>query len=127
MMYNELVTDYFFHPLHVGELTTINPFSVVVTSSAQISPFMQLSLQCDALGKITKALFKTNGDPFTIAGLEWICRAFEREDMDINFPMTHQQIMVELKMPSQYFPRAIALEKIALDAITQLKKRNQYE
>ena len=124
MMYNKLVTDYFFHPLHVGELATITPFSVVVTSSAQISLFMQLSLQCDALGRITKALFKTNGDPFTIAGLEWICRAFEGENMDMNPPITHQQIMAELERPSQYFPRAIALEKIALDAITQLKKRN---
>lgn len=75
MMYNKLVEDCFFFPKHVGTLNLSEPRTVFF-STRQFSKEVVISLymQCDN-NKIVHAItFKSNGNPYVIASLEWLCR-----------------------------------------------------
>jgi nitrogen fixation protein NifU and related proteins len=75
MMYNKIVHDFFFFPLHIGTLDCLLPRTVYFRSE-QLSQniITDLYMQCDEDHTIRSMCYKTNGNPFMIASLEWLCR-----------------------------------------------------
>lgn len=124
MMYNKVVQDCFFHPRHVGELDLSNPFVVCV----QNQPVNQLNaihfyLKCEKNKLISRACFKTNGNPYVIAALEWLCRQIENRKIGALPPVSYQVFLSELEIPNHQYPIAIQIEGIYREALTLMSKK----
>lgn len=74
-MYNKLVEELFFFPKHVGVLDLSEPRTVYF-SNVQFSKEVVISLymQCDEVNVVKAVSFTSNGNPYVIALLEWLCR-----------------------------------------------------
>ncbi|RUR09050.1 iron-sulfur cluster assembly scaffold protein [Legionella sp. km772] len=75
MMYNELVEDCFFFPKHVGVLDSSEPRTVYYSNASfSKNAVISLYMQCTGDKRIKVICFKSNGNPYLIAALEWLCR-----------------------------------------------------
>lgn len=124
MMYNKVVQDYFFTPQHVG---------VIDTNAAQAIHFrmhrpkqrviIDFYLQCATNESIVKACFKTNGNPFIIAALEWLCRQLEHKKLD-DLPLFTQKTWMDLlALPVSQSPVAIQMNVLYQEVITLMKNK----
>lgn len=125
MMYNKIVQDCFFLPKHVGVLD-LSASLTVHFRSKQINQSMtkiDLYLQCTETALIYKACFKTIGNPYVIAALEWLCRQIEGRALD-NLPLINYQILIkELEIPTHQYPVAIQVEDVYKEVLTLMKKK----
>ena len=75
MMYNKMVQDCFFSPRHVGTLDSTEPRTVHASSGYLTrGVLIDLYLKCNETSRVISMCFKTNGDPYVIASLEFLCR-----------------------------------------------------
>ncbi len=122
MMYNKIVQECFFSPSHVGVLDLMAPLSVHYSCN-KMGVLIDLYSQCTAKKEIMKACFKTNGNPFVIAGLEWICRQIEGENLDA-LPILNYQVLVEqLDIPNSQYPVALHIETVYKEVLLLMKKK----
>ncbi|KTD78428.1 iron-sulfur cluster assembly scaffold protein [Legionella waltersii] len=124
MMYNDIVQDCFFNPLHVGTLDLKNPF-VVGLQREQLGQQNCVSffVQCSAKGVILQASFKCNGNPYMIAALEWICRQSEGKQLDGISKFSHDELIKLFEIPTKYYPAAIYIEGICKEIQNLMMKK----
>ncbi|MDP3268003.1 MAG: iron-sulfur cluster assembly scaffold protein, partial [Legionella sp.] len=115
MMYNKIVQDYFFEPQHIGSLDLRQPFTVHYrggSGNSNLNMIIDFYLQANQEGLIKKACFKTNGNPFIVAGLEWLCRQLEGKNQDQMKPISYRTLMELLEIPSTQSPIAVKMEEV---------------
>ncbi|HAT1844732.1 TPA: iron-sulfur cluster assembly scaffold protein [Legionella pneumophila] len=124
MMYNKIVQDYFFQPQHKGTLDLNDPFVIGVQSQ----PANQLNtvhfyIKYDKDKTISRARFKTNGNPYVIAAMEWVCCQIEGKTLKA-LPLIDFQILINvLQMPNSQYPVAVQIEGIYKEALTLMRKK----
>src|SRR4051794_35519775 len=95
MMYNDLVEHCFFEPQHLGILSPSQALCVNCrVGEAGRGDFFDLYLLCDNQGLILKARFKAYGNPYLIAGVEWLCRQLEGSTIN-EHPRIEYRLMVQ--------------------------------
>lgn len=121
MTYNEIVEDCFFYPKHVGVLDISQPFTCHArTSQSKQGVLIDLYVASNKNKTIQRACFKATGHPYIIAGLEWICREIEGQEL-FHLPILNYQVIVNaLQIPMVYYPLAIQVENVYQQAITLL-------
>ncbi|KTD59838.1 putative iron-sulpher cluster proteins NifU [Legionella sainthelensi] len=123
MMYNKIVQDYFFLPKHVGVIDLNHALTVMVKNSQKNQGIIELYLQCDSEGKILRACFKTNGNPYVIAGLEWLCRQLEGKAIDNVPQIDHLLIIKNLDIPIAQYPIALRILDIYKEVMLLIKNK----
>ena len=124
MMYNKIVNDFFFAPQHVGTIDLLDPLVVCFRSNREhCSVVIELYIQCNNKGLITKACFKTNGNPYVIACLEWLCRQMIDKEIDKLPCFNYQLLMKELEIPTSQYPVTLQIEEAGKEALLLMKKK----
>lgn len=127
MMYNRTVQDCFFSPRHAGVVDLNDHFTVVVKNNQKGQGIIELYMQCNSNGIIVRACFKTNGNPYVIASLEWLCRQVEGKTLDAAPQMDYQLIVKELNIPVAQYPIALRIIDVYKEALLLMKKTNRIE
>lgn len=113
MIYNDIIKDCFFEPKHVGsivlETTGVVHFRAEQTKQGAL---IDLYMQCDTQGLVTRMCFKTNGNPYIIAALEWLCRNCEGKLFKELPSFNYQQLIQVLEIPMTQFPIALQVEDV---------------
>ena len=124
-MYNKTVEDCFFKVQHSGLLNSSEPLTVHFRTSQNgpVLVIIDLYLQCDANGLIRQARFKTNGNPFVIAALEWLCRRIENQELITLSPLDYRLIITELAIPTAHYPIALQVEDTYKEAVLLMKRK----
>lgn len=125
MMYNKVVQDCFFLPRHVGLMDLSAPLTVHFSSSQKNQSFttIDLYLQCIKNGLIKRACFRATGNPYVIAGLEWLCRQIEGRSLDNLAPINYQLLIKELEIPTNQYPIALQVEDVYKEVLALMKKK----
>lgn len=123
MMYNEIVRDCFFLPKHVGVIDVTKPYVTFFRANQKKQVHTELYMHCDDNGLITKLRFKTNGNPYVIAALEWVCRQTEGQGIQALIPCTYQQIIRALAIPAAQYPVALHVEDVYKEVLALMKKK----
>lgn len=126
MMYNKIVQDYFFEPRHIGGLDLNHPYTVhyrAGSGNSNLNVIIDFYLQSNHEGLITKACFKTNGNPFIIAGLEWLCRQLEGQNQEQMRPISYKTLIEVLEIPSTQSPIAVKMEEVYKQIMILMKKK----
>lgn len=122
MNYNKVVEAWFFHPEHAGSLSKTSESVIIVSRSLDHSNRkMHLYLQLNEQRVVTAARFKAAGNPYIIAGLEWICRFVEGKNVDDLEENLYQDLLVALDIPSLQYPYALQLQAVYQEALSQLR------
>lgn len=113
MSYNQLVEDCFFYPKHVG-IPDSNPlwfrvFSDINDKSGKGRFCLYMSM--DNAGNIVQARFKAQGNPYLIAGLEWLCRQSEGVCLKEQKSPDYRALVNALEIPVTYYAEALLIEK----------------
>jgi nitrogen fixation NifU-like protein len=124
-MYNKTVLDYFFSPKHVGFLDLNNPLTVVSKNSQNNQEIIELYLQGTLEGTILKACFKTNGSPYIIAGLEWLCRQIEGKELDNLPPIDYIALLKDLNIPKVHYHVALRIIAIFKEGVLLMNEKKQ--
>ncbi|MDI1351507.1 MAG: iron-sulfur cluster assembly scaffold protein [bacterium] len=124
MMYNKVVTDCFFHPKHVGLLDLSNPLVVHFRAKQyKNGTLIDLYMQGNTNNAIEKICYKTNGNPYIIAALEWLCREVEGKRFD-QLPLINYQILINvLDISINQLPAAVHIEQIYQYVLSLMKKK----
>lgn len=124
MMYNKLVEDCFFYPRHVGSMQQSEPLVVCFKSNQQNQAMnIELFLQCNESGLIIKARFTSNGNPYVIAAMEYLCRRIEGLVLG-NLPeITYQDLIKELEIPTSQYPFALCVMGVYKEVLVLMKKK----
>ncbi|WP_196398926.1 iron-sulfur cluster assembly scaffold protein [Legionella saoudiensis] len=122
MMYNKTVLDYFFSPEHVGTID-LNDHSVVVKNNQKKQGTIELYMQCGSERIIQHICFKTNGNPYLIAGLEWLCRQVEGKLIDELPPIDYQLLVNELDLPVAQYPLALRIFSIFKETLILMNNK----
>ncbi|KGP63884.1 nitrogen fixation protein NifU [Legionella norrlandica] len=124
MIYNKKVKDCFFNPQHVEKLDLNNPLIVGIQSyTAHPRSEVNFYLRCEKDKLISRASFKTNGSPYVIAALEWLCRQIEGKSLETLPLLTYQVLINELEIPDSQYPIALQIEGIYKEALALVSKR----
>jgi nitrogen fixation NifU-like protein len=124
-MYNKIVHDCFFSPRHVGVVDLNDRFTVVFKNSQKGHGQIELYLQCNSNGRIERACFKSNGSPYVIASLEWLCRQLEGKTIDNAPEIDYQLIIKELNIPVVQYPVAIRVSDAYKEVLFLMMKKKQ--
>lgn len=117
--YNELTKKLFFAPEHAGKLDA--PASKTIISRFE-APGAKVSLTLLAEeGLILQARFQAMGEPFLIAGLEWICQNIQHSSLNIHPKTLHSDLISALEIPKTRYSVAFLVESCYFDAINKLK------
>ncbi|WP_454785785.1 iron-sulfur cluster assembly scaffold protein [Legionella sp. WA2024007413] len=127
MMYNKIVREYFFSPKHVGVLDLNDHFAVGVKNNQKGQGIIELYMQYIPDGTMVRACFKTNGNPYVIASLEWLCRQLEGKTIDAAPQIDYQFIVKELDIPVAQYPIALRIVDVYREVLLLLKKINRIE
>jgi|GEM_PF-1729807 len=125
MNYNEVVESCFFEPHHVGVLDCTQAFTVCGKAGTQEQ--YDLYLQCDETGKIIDSAFKAYGNPYLVAGVEWICRQLKGSNINQHPYLDYKMLVQELAIPKNYYPIALLMEKGYKNTIALMKKKFEGE
>lgn len=112
MMYNKTIKDYFFSPAHVGTVNVQDNHSVVVRNEAKGQGDIELSVRFAADGVIEQVCFRSNGNPYLIASLEWLCRQLQGKPIHRLPQVTYQSLLAALGIPKMHYPVAIRVEEL---------------
>ncbi|CAM4431331.1 MAG: hypothetical protein LEGION0403_FIIPPAGN_01084 [Legionella sp.] len=122
MMYNKTVLDYFFSPAHVG-IIDLNDYTVVVKNNQKKQGTIELYMQCGQDRVIQRICFKTNGNPYLIAGLEWLCRQIEGKLID-ELPSIDYQLLVNvLNIPVTQYPLALRIFSVFKETLILMNNK----
>ncbi|USQ12565.1 iron-sulfur cluster assembly scaffold protein [Legionella lytica] len=122
MMYNKTVLDYFFSPAHVG-IIDLNDHTVVVKNNQKKQGTIELYMQCGQNRVIQRICFKTNGNPYLIAGLEWLCRQIEGKLIDELPPIDYQLLVNELSIPVTQYPLALRIFSVFKETLILMNNK----
>lgn len=123
MMYNKIVKSCFFLPQHIGVIDLNQEFSVVVKSQQKGQAMVEFYMQCGEDRLIRRACFKTNGNPYLIAGLEWLCRQLEGQSLNKLPPIDYQLLVKELDIPVTQYPLALRVVTIFKEILMLMNSR----
>lgn len=123
MMYNKTIKDYFFSPRHAGVIDLSRDFTVFVKNAQKGQGLIEFYLQCEPDGIIQRACFKTNGNPYLIAGLEWLCRQLEQQSIDKVLTIDFQLLIKELEIPVAQSPLALRIANVFKDVLILMKNK----
>ncbi len=128
MMYNELVEHCFFQPKHVGVLELNDKLCVYHRNGeAGRGDVIDFYLLCDEKGLILKARFKAYGNPYLIAGAEWLCRQLEGSKINEHPHYEYAFLLKMLDIPQLRYPVALQLEDGYRELVKIMKERLQGE
>lgn len=120
MMYNDLVQDLFFQASHVGALLADDPWVAHYRSGTNGGAVvLDIYLCISPELNIKKACFQACGNPFLIAGMEWICRSLEGAPMAQVPSITYKQLIEILDLPLSQYPIALQLEKLYQEIVSR--------
>ncbi len=122
MMYNKIVCDCFFMPRHVGFIDSTQERVVVLKNTQKGQGIIELSMQCGQDRRIQKVRFKTNGNPYLIAGLEWLSRQLEGCVLDAVPSIDYQLIVETLEIPTTQYPLALRMVAIYKEILVLMQK-----
>lgn len=122
MMYNNIVCDCFFSPRHVGIVSLNNPRAVVVKNMQKGQVAIEFYVQCNPNGIIERACFKTNGNPYVVASLEWLCRQLEGKNIQSVPDIDYLLIIKTLNIPVAQYPIALRIVEVYKEAVLFFKK-----
>ncbi|MGC1182597.1 iron-sulfur cluster assembly scaffold protein [Legionella sp.] len=123
MMYNNTVRDYFFLPKHAGVIDLDHELTVVFKNTQKDQGRVEFYMQCRQDRLIQKVCFKTNGNPYLIAALEWLCRQLEGQFIDKIQPIDYQLLIKELGIPRTHYPLALRVVTIFKEIFVLMHKR----
>lgn len=123
MMYNKIVQDYFFSPQHVGSIDNNDPFAAVFKSKQKDQGDIEVYLQSNLDRAIVRACFKTNGNPYLIAGLEWLCRQLEGQLIDTIPKINYQELIKILEIPVAQYPLALRVVHVGQEVLLLMKNK----
>ncbi len=124
MMYNELVENCFFRPKHVGVLDLMDNRCVFYRNGEPgRGDFFDFYLLCNKKGLIVKAKFKAYGNPYLIAGAEWLCRQLEDSQIDEHPRFDYAFLLKELDIPKLRYSVALQLEDGYRELVKSMKER----
>lgn len=119
-----MVKDYFFHPNHVGVVDLTQPLSVHCRGIQKgQSVLVDLYLQCTQDKRIKRACFRSSGNPYIIAALEYLCRLIEGVALDKLPSMNYQLLIRELEIPTTQYPVAVHIEDIYKEILALMNKK----
>lgn len=124
-MYNKVVEECFFKPRHAGMLDLKLPLTVHCRTSQKTPALViiDLYLECTVVGIINKVLFKTNGNPYVIASLEWWCRQIQSKNLAELLPINYQVLVKELAIPTAQYPTALQVEDTFKEVLELMRKK----
>ncbi len=126
MMYNKLIEDYFFFPLHVGTLNLSEPRTVFFTNAQFSKEIISLYLQCDRNLLVKKMTFKTNGNPYMIASLEWLCRYSIGKNLT-ECDCNHEEIIKLFEIPFNQMPVILQVQDAYKEVIYLMNNKFEGE
>jgi nitrogen fixation NifU-like protein len=129
-MYNIIVRDCFFNPRHVGTIERSLTRTVFYDSiAAQSGALVHLAMHCDIQKCITRMCFQTNGNPYLIASLEWLCREVIRSTLEKGPIINYQRLIEVLAIPKNQSSVAVQVEHAYKEivALMQRKFEEQHE
>lgn len=124
MNYNKLVERCFFHPEHVGSLDPAQPDTVVsrIGDKTRGASF-DLYVSCGPGGEIREARFQARGNPYVIAGLEWLCAQLQGSLIARHPRLDYHEIVRQLSIPRTQYPVAVLIERAYRSVIQQMNDR----
>ena len=126
MIYNELVTRCFFQSQHVGILDCSQPYSMCCKVGEVIyGSAIDYYFFFNEKRFILTARFKAYGNPYLIAGAEWICQQLQGSYMDDYPPINSAMLIEKLGIPKAHYPIGVFLEKSYLSIVNQMKSQEK--
>lgn len=127
MMYNKLVEELFFSPKHVGVLDLSEPRTVYF-SNAQFSKEVVVSLymQCDEANLVSAISFTTNGNPYVIASLEWLCREVFGKKIE-HWSFNYDEAIKLFNVPFNQAPVILHVQNVYKEVLMLMKKKIEGE
>lgn len=111
MMYNKNIEDCFFSPNHSDVIDLDQPYSSHYRSAQSgKNVVIDLYMLCSVDKAVLKACFKAVGNPYLIAGLEWLCRRIEGLNLTQLLPSYYEQIITDLEIPAHQYPIAVLID-----------------
>ena len=110
MMYNEIVQTCFFAPTHVGVLDLSKPLTLHYhRGEVGLGGVLDFYLLCDKGGLVLKARFKAYGNPYLIAGAEWLCQQLEGSLIEEHPQFDSVLLLQKLAIPKARYPVALQI------------------
>ena len=112
MMYNQIVQNCFFSPRHIGVLDCSLPRTVYFRAEEFTQKTSTaLYMQCDEDHNVRAICYKTNGNPYIIASLEWLCRqAMGRKCEELYF--NSEELIKTLEIPANQTPLVLYIKDV---------------
>ncbi len=110
MIYSQNVIQLFFDTRHAGMLDCTQSLTVCSHINTASNQIINLYIACDTARYIQQACFQTTGNPYLIAGLEWLCRWLKNQPIDIHPCLDYHIIITELEIPTIHYPTAILID-----------------
>ena len=124
MMYNKIVEDCFFHPQHVGVLNVTEPGTVSFSTGQEV--VIELYMHCDEDYTVCSMCFKSNGNPYVIASLEWLCRQSIGKKTD-HLHFNHEEFIKILEIPFNQVPVVMQVEDVYKEILSLMNKKLEGE
>jgi len=126
MNYNKLVEQYFFQAEHVGTLDDSQPYTIMCRmGDKQHGASFDLYLSCNQAGDIQAARFQAYGNPYLIAGLEWLCARMQGTSIHVHPQGDYQEIVSLFAIPRTQYPVAVLIERGYNNAVEKMIERLQ--
>lgn len=123
MMYNELTTCCFFSPKHVGIIDLANPLCAFYQGGNKREDSFELYLLCNKSGMVIKACFKAYGNPYLIAGAEWLCQQLEGHLIGSQQGISATVFIEQFAIPADRHSVALVLEDGYLEIVARMKAK----
>ncbi len=109
--YNAKIAELFFNTSHAGVLNCQQPLTVCYYCNTQHhNTYLELYLRCNLNKQIIQTKFKTFGNPYLIAGLEWLCQNLENTSINRHPWITAAIISDTLQIPKIEYTIALFIE-----------------
>lgn len=124
MTYNKLIENCFFEPQHVGSLDAGKAGVVHSRISGALKGYcFDLYAAYDAKGFIGQSCFKAQGNPYLIAGVEWICRELAGTAIHQHPCLDYRLLIEKLAIPANQYPIALLLEEGYRAVVNKIKMK----
>jgi nitrogen fixation NifU-like protein len=123
-MYNKRVEGYFFNPKHVGILDLSENYTASYRGGeAGRGDVIDLYLHCDEQGLIINARFKAYGNPYLLAGAEWLCERLEGSTINEHPCIAYNHLLQELEIPKAGLSVALLIEESYRELVQIMKMK----
>ncbi|KTD65794.1 hypothetical protein [Legionella spiritensis] len=121
MNYNSLLETLFFKPEHVGVPDGSIPLVACSRIRVKKGARFDFCMACEPSGLVKKACFKAYGNPYLVAGLEWLCRQVEGTMILRPFILDHQKLVELLAIPKSRHPDALLIAESYREVLETMK------